>query len=210
MIKKIMEDGMKSIKLYKVLFIVGLVIMSTAIFFDSIKVASLSTLKSSDKRIQLELKEKYTLAAPETPLDESLYILAPAAPSKDATQEQKDAYTKAQADYDANVKALKAKYDEAMKSYTLTYKEYQQKQKALDLEKQKNNQSVKKISEKNAKDIELRQLSITEFMMTTFLRFFGSLLLLLGSLGILIFGESYEKLGVLVVIGFSLKTLIGL
>jgi len=198
------------IKVYKVLFIAGLVTMGTSIFLDSVKVASLSSLKSSDKRIQFDLKEQYTLPAPDAPIDESSYILAPAALEKDATQDQKDAYTKAKTEFDAKVKTLKAKYDTDLKSYAAVYKDYQRKQKELDLERQKNNQATKKISEKLARDIELRQLTINEFKIPTILRFIGSLIFMLGSLGILIYGETYEKLGVLVVIGFGLKTLIGL
>jgi hypothetical protein len=198
------------VKLFKVLFITGFLLLVTAVFMDSYKVASLSTLKSSEKQMQMDIKEKYTLAAPDAPVDESNFILGPAAPDKDATPDQKDAYTKAKAEFDAKIKDMKARYAEDMKSYNITYKEYMRKQKTLDLEKQRNAPAVKKISEKLAKDIEMKQLSINDFVLSTILRYAGSIILLIGSLGILLYGETYEKLGVFVVIGFSLKTIIGL
>lgn len=197
-------------KIFKVLFIVGLIVLGTAVFLDSFKVASLSTLKSGGKRIQFELNEKYTTIAPEYPLDESNYILAPIAPEKDATKEQKDAYEKTKAEFDGKVKGLKAKYDEDVKIYNQKYKEYLRNQRVLDLDRQKNASGVKKTTDKLAKDIEMRQLSINEFIFSTILRYIGSMVLLIGSLGILLFGETYEKLGVLIVIGFGLKTIIGL
>jgi len=198
------------VRIFKVLFISGFVVLGTAVFMDSYKVAYLSMLKSSEKKIQMDMKEKYTLTAPEAPVDESNYILTPIAPEKDSSQDQKDAYDKAKAEFDANVKEMKSKYGEDLKSYTLIYKEHMRKQKALDLEKQRNATSAKKTFEKLAKDIEVTQLSINDFIFSTILRYIGSIILLLGSLGILLFGETYEKLGVLVVIGFSLKTIIGL
>ncbi len=198
------------VRLFKVLFVSGLIVLATAVFLDSYKVAYLSKLKSAEKKMQVEIKDKYTIEAPEAPVDESNYILAPAAPEKDATQEQKDAYDKSKADFDAKVKELKAKYDEDVKAYDKTYKEYQRKQKSLDLEKKRNATAVKKDTEKLAKEIEVTQLAINDFVFSTKLRFIGAVILLIGSLGIIMFGEVYEKLGVLVVIGFSLKTLIGL
>ena len=201
---------MTVLRIFKILFIAGILMLSTAIFLDTYKVASLSKLKSSEKRMQFDLKEKYTLAAPDAPIDESSYILGPAVPESDASQEDKDAYAKAKTDFDAKVKDLKAKYDEEVKAYNKIYKEHQRKQKTLDLEKQRNARETKKFTEKIEKDIDLTQLSINDFVCATVLRYSGSLLLLLGSLGILLFGEAYEKLGILVVIGFGIKTIIGL
>lgn len=201
---------MTVLKVFKVLFIAGILMLSTSVFLDSYKVASLSRLKSSEKKMQFDLKEKYTLTAPDAPIDESNYILGPAVPESDATQEEKDAYTKAKTDFDAKVKDLKAKYDEEVKAYNKVYKEHQRKQKALDLEKQRNARETKKFTEKLEKDIELTQLSINDFVCATMLRYLGSLILLIGSCGILLLGEAYEKLGVLVVIGFGIKTIIGL
>lgn len=201
---------MTVLRIFKVLFITGVLMLSTAIFLDSYKVALLSKLKSSEKKMQFDLKEKYTLAVPDAPIDESSYILGPAIPESDAPQEEKDAYTKAKADFDIKVKELKAKYDEEVKSYNRVYKEHLRKQRALDLEKQRNSRETKKFTEKLEKDIELTQLSINDFVCATVLRYLGSLVFLIGALGILIFGETYEKLGVLVVIGFGIKTIIGL
>lgn len=201
---------MTVLRTFKVLFITGVLMLSTAIFLDSYKVALLSKLKSSEKKMQFDLKEKYTLTAPDAPIDESSYILGPALPEADASQEDRDAYAKAKTDFDAKVKELKAKYDEEVKTYNRVYKEHQRKQKALDLEKQRNSRETKKFTEKLEKDIELTQLSINDFVCTTVLRYLGCLVLLIGSLGILLFGEAYEKLGVLVVIGFGIKTIIGL
>jgi len=197
-------------KIFKGLFITGFIMVCTAVFLDTYKVASLSMLKSSEKKMQFELKEKYTIAAPDAPINEGDYLLAPSVPESDASQEEKDAYEEAKTDFDAKVKDLKAKYDEEKKAYDKTYKEYQRKQKTLDLEKQRNAQATKKFNEKLTKDIEVTQLAINDFVTATILRYIGSLILLLGSLGILLFGETYEKLGVLVVLGFGIKTIIGL
>ena len=195
---------------FKVLFIAGLVTMGTAVFLDSYKVASLSNLKSGEKRMQLESKDKYMVAAPDMPIDESNFMLAPAAPDKDSTQEQKDAYEKAKTDYQAKVKEFKDKYDQNLKAYNTAYKDYLRKQRTLDLDKQKNAPAAKKATESLSKNIELKQLSINEFIFPTIMRFIGCILLLLGALGILITGDMYERLGVLLVIGFGLKTIIGL
>jgi hypothetical protein len=198
------------INVFKFIFVAGLLTMGTAVYLDSYKVASLSSLKSVDKRMQLEAKDKYTTPAPDMPVDESNYILPPAAPDKDATQEQKDAYEKAKTDHLAKSKEFREKYDADMKAYNLAYKEYQRKQRTLDLEKQKNSSTVKKASDALAKKIEFTQLSINEFLLPTILRYIGCIVLLLGSLGILMFGEMYERLGVLIVLGFGFKTIIGL
>jgi hypothetical protein len=200
----------KPVVMAKFLFVVGLLVMSTAVFLDSFKVASLSSMKSGDKRIQFEIKEKYTVSAPDMPVDESNFILPPAVPDKDATQAQKDQYEKSKTDHLDKVKALRKKYEDSLKVYNAAYKDYQRKQRELDLEKQKNAPVAKKATETLNKSIELKQLAINEFIFPTILRFIGCILLLLGALGILLFGELYERLGVLVVIGFGIKTLIGL
>jgi hypothetical protein len=198
------------INVFKIVFVAGLLTMGTAVYLDSYKVASLSSLKSGDKRMQLETKDKYTVPAPDMPIDESNYVLAPASPDKDATQEQKDAYEKAKTDHLAKIKEFKDKYDSDMKAYNLAYKEYQRKQRTLDLEKQKNSSIAKKASDALSKKIEITQLSINEFLLPTMLRYIGCIVLLIGSLGIMMFGEMYERLGVLIVLGFGFKTIIGL
>lgn len=198
------------VELFKILFVTGLALMGTAVFIESFKVASLSDLKSGEKRLQMELEEKYNLTPPEKPVDESQYLLAPDVPEGEASQEQKNAYDNAMKEHEGKVKVLREKYEAEMKTYDATYKAFRRQAREMEMKKDRERDVNKKLAEKLEKDMQVSQFSVNEFMVSTILRFLGSLILLAGSLGILILGDGYERAGVLVVIGFGIKTIIGL
>jgi predicted HicB family RNase H-like nuclease len=201
---------MNKLNVFRILFIIGIIVMGTAVFIDSSKVAFLSQLKSGEKRLQMDLEKRYEVQAPDRPLDESQYTIAPEVPASDATPEQKAEYEKVKKDYDDKVKALKEKYEAQLKTYEASYRDYLRKQREMSMKKSLESRDNKKAADDLSRKIQDSQLSVNEFVLSSILRFIGTLILLVGSLGLLVLAENYEKLGVLILLGFGLKTIIGL
>ncbi len=182
----------------------------SSIFIDSFKVATLSQLKSRQQRIKIELKEKYTIEKPDKPIDESKYLLAPEKQKKDASEKEKLEYDKLKKEFDDKIANIKDEHKKAMEVYNKTYHQYKRSQKALDLKEKRDYRINSKLKKELKNEIKDYQLSVNEFTLTTIFRFLGSIILLIGCFGILMWGETYERLGVLIVLGFGLKTIIGL
>ncbi len=201
---------MTKLKLFKVLFFAGIALMGTAVFVDSFKVALLSDAKSSEKRLKQELKEAYDVEAPDRPLNEADYTLAPEKPGDEASEAEKAAYEKALKEHEGKTEALKKKYESDLEKYKADYREYQRKQKEMNFRQTLDSRVNKDRAEEIDKSIESYQLCVNEFIFSSILRFFGMLVFLTGSLGVLVLGDNYERLGVLAVIGFGFKTILGL
>lgn len=200
----------KTLSISKIIFIIGIAIVACAIFIDTVKVASLSGLNSDIASIKLEKNEKYKIDPPDKPVDESGGILIPKRPGANATDTDRSDYDKEKKEYDEKVKKLKEEHKESYKKYKLEYDNHLQAVRKLNFQKRKEKAQYKERERTLQSEIKHQKININYIMLTTIIRFLGSLLLILGSLGILILGDKYERVGVLVTIGFAFKTIIGL
>lgn len=203
-------DEKKLIVISRIIFAIGILMICTAVFLDTVKVAGVSKVRTERSRFNIELSEKYVVEAPVRPLDESRFVLAPEKPVYDATDAEKKTYEKAKSEHVEKVKKLKEDYKNANTIYNNAYKKYRREQKETNFVKTKErhqNDETKKIFKEK---IRMRELSINNFLFSTILRFLGSIVFIFGSLGMLIWGDNYERVGVLVAIGLGLKTIIGL
>jgi predicted transcriptional regulator len=208
--RRIIMDEKKLIVISRIVFAIGILLICTAVFVDTVKVACVSTVRTERTRFNIELSEKYVVEAPVRPLDESRFILAPEKPAYNATNTVKEAYEKVKSEHDEKVKLLKEEYKKANEEYNSAYKKYRREQKETNFVKAKERRENDDIKKDFKEKIKMRELSINDFLFSTIFRFLGSIIFILGSLGMLIWGENYERIGVLIAIGFGLKTIIGL
>lgn len=203
-------DEKKLIVISRIVFAIGILMICIAVFVDTVKVAGVSKVRTDRSRFNIELSEKYVVEAPIRPLDESRLILAPEKPAYNATNTVKEAYEKVKSEYDEKVKLLKEEHKKANEEYNSAYKKYRREQKETNFVKTKERRENDKTKKDFKEKIKIRELSINNFLFSTILRFFGSIVFIFGSLGMLIWGDNYERVGVLVAIGLGLKTIIGL
>ena len=189
---------------------ISIFLFSAGIFMENADVAALSTLKAKKSQIELDRDLDYGVEKPSRPINEARFLKKPVKPHRDAEQAELEEYDNALQEYEIKKEKLTGEYDERLAEYNSAMEEYKAKladitkDKALSLSDYK--QSLSAVREK----IRQKKVDINKIYFPLFLRFLGSLVFLFGFVGILLHGDQYERLGILILTGFALKTIIGL
>ena len=188
----------------------GIILITVAVFLESYDVASLSTSKASLEFFNKELEERYKIEEPAKPADLSKQLAEPIKPAEDAPAEEKTKYDTELKAYEELKKAEDDKFAAAQKEYEKSRQKYDYDVKMMKYKKLQEEKefSAKKKSLENT--IKLKEIGIGVIEVPAVIRLSGTILLLIGALGILMFAENMEKLGVLILLGFAFKTIIGL
>jgi hypothetical protein len=194
----------------RILLVAGVIVVALAVFLESWDAARVSSLKAKRAQLAFNRDHDYYLEAPIVPINEKDLIAEPQKPGLTATADEKKAYEKEMASYNAEKDKLNNQYNENKKMYDQDLKDYNKKRlenrRALVTSESK---YLKKITKLNY-SIMQKDIDTGKKWFPLIIRFLGSLVLLAGSLGMLVYGEMYERLGVLFLIGFAFKTIIGL
>lgn len=194
----------------RILLIAGIIIVAIAVLVENWDVAMLSSLKAKKAQAEYDREYDYYVEAPTVPVNEKDYLVAPENPGMDAGEEAKALYEKEMNEFNAEKEKLDKEYQEKQKEYQDALKKYNRK-------KLENRRKLvvsegdywKKIQRLNYA-IKQKEIDINKMWFPLILRFLGAIVLLIGSLGILMYGEMYERLGILFLIGFAFKTIVGL
>lgn len=196
--------------LSRILLVAGIIIVACAVFVESWDVARLSSLKATKSQMEYDRDHDFFVEAPVVPVNEKDYLIEPERPSDKATDEEKASYekkleeTKVEKEkLDKEYEKKKEEYDKALKQFNLQKQENRRKYVVSDGDYWKNLTRL-------GYSIKQKEIDINKMWFSLILRFLGSIILLLGSLGVLMYGEMYERLGVLFLIGFAFKTIVGL
>ncbi len=196
--------------LSRILLVAGIIIVACAVFVESWDVARLSSLKAKKSQIEYDRDHDFFVEAPVVPVNEKDYLVEPEKPGDKATDEEK-------ASYEKKLEETKVEKEKLDKEYEKKKQDYDKALKQFNLQKQDNRRKYV-VSEgdywKNLTrlgySIKQKEIDINKMWFSLVLRFVGSIVLLLGSLGVLMYGEMYERLGVLFLVGFAFKTIVGL
>ncbi len=189
---------------------ISILLFSIGIFIENAAVASLSTLKADKAQIELDRVKDYKVEKPLPPIKESKYLIKPAKPPRDASSEDITAYEGKLQKYEQEKKDLTEQYDEKMEDYEEEMQEYETELASLNKDKAMSRNDYKRSLERVKNKIKQKKIDINKIFLPLLLRFLGSLIFFIGFMGILLHGDQYEKLGILVLTGFALKTIIGL
>jgi hypothetical protein len=194
----------------RILLVAGVIVVALAVFLESWDAARVSSLKAKRAQLAFNRDHDYYLEAPIVPINEKDLIAEPQKPGLTATVDEKKAYEKDMALYNAEKDKLNNQYNENKKKYDLELKDYNKKRlenrRALITSESKYTRKITKLNY----SIMQKDIDTGKKWFPLIIRFIGSLVLLAGSLGMLVYGEMYERLGVLFLIGFAFKTIIGL
>lgn len=190
--------------------IAGVIVMAAAVFLETNNVALFSTAKADLEAYKKGLEETYKLDKPAVPVDYSKKLVEPVKPAEDAAAEEKSLYDSRLKEYGELKAQEEAAYAQAKKDFDKANAEYLYQKGKMDLRQAKEEESVKKQTEQYEKRIADLQVTINAISLSVLLRFLGVILLLLGGFGVLALGENMERVGVLVMLGFAFKTIIGL
>jgi len=191
------------------LFIVGIAIFAMGVFLESVDVATLSTYKAEKTFLENEYEEKYKLKKPEAPVDFSILLPEPIKPAEDAPQDEKTKYDQEFKEYEDLKKQEEEKFEEAQKEYEKLKVQYEYNKKLNEYYKKKEEKQINAQKEEFDKKITLQGIVINIISGKQALRFIGTLILLLGAGAILVLGENWERVGVIVFMGFAFRTLVG-
>jgi hypothetical protein len=194
----------------RILLVAGIVVVALGVFLESWDPARLSSLKAKRAQIAFDRDHDYYVEPPIIPINEKDLIAEPQKPGLFAPADEKKAYDKDMAAYNAEKDKLNNLYNDNKKKYDQELKDYNKK-------RLENRRALITSEGKYARKLTRLNYSIMQKDIDTgrktvplIIRFLGTLVLLAGSLGILVYGEMYERLGVLFLIGFAFKTIIGL
>lgn len=196
--------------LSRILLVAGIIVVACAVFVESWDVARLSSLKATKSQMEYDRDHDFFVEAPVVPVNEKDYLIEPEMPGDKATDEEKAAYGKKLEEFKAEKEKLDKAYEEKKKDYDQAVKQFNLKK----LENRRNYVVTDGDYWKNLTrigySIKQKEIDINKMWFSLILRFLGSIILLLGSLGVLMYGEMYERLGVLFLVGFAFKTIVGL
>ncbi len=194
----------------RILVVAGILLMLGGVFSETNNVAVYSSAKADLEIYKRELEEKYKLEEPSAPINYAKKLKAPPEPAEEAAEEEILKYEELFSDYEILKKKEEEAFTEAQKAYKREEAEYIYQKSIIEYDKAKENEENQKRLKEKEKEISTLQTYINVITLNVFLRFFGAIILLLGALGVFIYGENMEKLGILILIGFAFKTILGL
>ncbi len=198
------------IKNAKIALGISIFLFSVGIFIENADVAILSTLKAKKSQIELDRDLDYGVEKPIKPISEVRFLKKPAKPYKDAELSDIVEYEEALQKYESRKEKLTEEYNEKLTDYNLNLKEYRAKLADMNRDKTLSRSDYKQSLTEVRGKIRQKKIDINKIYFPLFLRFMASLIFLIAFVGILRNGDQYEKLGILILTGFALKTIIGL
>jgi hypothetical protein len=193
----------------RIAILLGVGLIALAVFIDSSKVASLSTAKGAQDSFTKELDDRYKVPEPAKPVDPAM-IPEPVKPGDNATDAEKSQYDKDLQAYQDLKKVKDDDYKKATADYEKARQKFAYDQKMMEYKKAIEKDQNEKLKKDIDNSIKEKAIMVNVIELSVIIRFIGSLLLILGSVGILLYAETMEKLGMLILLGFAFKTIIGL
>ncbi len=190
--------------------IAGIILITIAVFVESYNVASLSTSKADLESFNKEMDERYKVEEPIKPVDLSKQLAEPVKPAEDATEAEKTKYDTDLAAYQELKKAEEEDYAAAQKEYEKARQQYNHDVKMMKYKKYKEEKEMTARKKELENTIKSKEIGIGVIEGSSVIRLIGTILLLIGACGILVFAENMERLGMLILLGFAFKTIIGL
>jgi hypothetical protein len=190
--------------------IAGIILITIAVFIESYNVASLSTSKAALESFNKETDERYKVEEPVKPVDLSKQLAEPVKPADDATEAEKTKYDNDLAAYQELKKAEEEDYAAAQKDYEKARKQYDFDLKMMKYNKYKEEKVTAARKKELENSVKLKEIDIGVIEGSSVVRLIGTILLLIGAFGVLVLAENLERLGVLILLGFAFKTIIGL
>ncbi|MBV6492958.1 MAG: hypothetical protein LDLANPLL_00964 [Turneriella sp.] len=194
----------------RLLAVLGIIVVAFGIFLENWDVARLSSLKASLTQMETERTRKYTAEKPDYPVREVDFLIPPRPVAYNATDAEKAAFAEAKSQYDTSRAELVKQFENDLKKYNDEQREYQKKTQEFKKQKALSEKEYQKKRREVKESIEDKEIAINKMWFPLILRFLGSLIFLGGALFILKNASQYEKVGVLILIGFAFKTIIGL
>ena len=189
---------------------VSIFLFSAGIFIENADVAALSTLKAKKSQIELDRDLDYGVEKPSRPINETKFLKKPVKPHRDAEQAELEEYDNALQEYESKKEKLTEEYDKKLTEYNSAMEEYKAKLADITKDKALSHSDYKHALSAVREKIRQKKVDINKIYFPLFLRFLGSLIFLISFVGILLHGDQYERLGILILAGFALKTIIGL
>lgn len=193
----------------RILLIVGIIVICGSTLLANYNEVLLVTNKAKLEDFERMKNEKYSVKKPEKPIDMSEYIVHPKKINKESSESEKEQYKQELDKYNSEVKNAEEVYKKKIEEYETGLAKYDYDLKNTKYNKLKDEGELNKSKNELIKKIQ-RSENAKDFKVLPFIiRYIGAFILLIGTLGILMFAEVQEKLGVLILIGFGFKWIIG-
>jgi hypothetical protein len=194
----------------KSIFIVGVLLFATGIFLLHQAQSEAGSLKAERTLLDLGLEEKYRLKEAIRPVDFSKLLPEPVKPPESAAAIEKDRYAQELKDYETLKKEDQDRFLAAQKEYEkfIQEQDYLRELKNYHKSKEEYSNFAQKLELESK--IKLAEVSAGLIADKYLLQFIGTIILSIGALGILIWGENWERAALLVFLGFAFRTIVGL
>lgn len=193
------------------LLFLGIFLIVFAIFLENNDVASLLGLRAKQNTLEWsEITKRYEMEKLVKPINVVELTPEPIDYGEYATEEEKTAYEKEMAEYEEWKQQEEEIYETAMQEYEKAKLKYEYDEKIMQYQMIKDAAEIFAEREEIQEYITEKEININNTAGKLLLRFIGTIILLLGALGIFILGDIMEKLGLLLLFGFAFKTIIGL
>ena len=193
----------------RILLIAGIIIICGSIMAANYNDVLLITNKAKLDDFERKKQEKYSVKKPEKPIDMSEYIIAPEKISKKANEAKKEEYKQELEEYNQEIKNARETYKKKLEEYNDALIKYKEDVKNVKFNMIKDETDMNKEKEEIIKKIQKSENAKNFKIIPLYIRYSGVFIFLIGALGILIFAEVQEKLGVLILIGLGFKCIIG-
>jgi len=191
----------------RVLLIAGIILIGASVFLSNYGEALLTTSQAKLEDFEKMKNERYFVERPEKPVDISDYLVQPLKP---IAKEEKEFYEQKLKEYNEEKKRLKEEYKKDLENYEKELREYNQKLKESNYRMKKEEAELTNMKKNLLRNASKYKNSSNYKEIPLYIRYGGTALLLLGALLILLFAEVQEKLGVLILLGFAFKWIVGL
>ncbi len=197
------------IKTSRIILICGICFFAICSFLENHDVARLSSLKGSKAQEQFDRENLYTVEKPDYPVYEVDYYRGPEAPAWNASDADKSKYENEKIAFDTRIKEAQKQYQQKIDEYNSNLKAYNIKLLETALNAKITESEFTKEMAAIDKKINQKEIDINKVWIVLILKLFSAFVMLMGALGILLNGDTYERAALLIMIGFAFKTIIG-
>jgi hypothetical protein len=194
----------------RILFIAGILLFATAIFLLNYNKSSLNSLKAKRSLLDTELDEKYKVKPLDKPFDFSDLLPAPEKPPEAADAAEKQNYENRLSEYQAMVKQEQEDYAVREKNYEQQAGQQDYLRKLNNYYKSKEAYNLQPRKREFDSEIKLQELKSAVVSDQYILQYIGTIVILIGAVGILLLGENWERAALLVFLGFAFRTVVGI
>ena len=195
------------LKAGRIFLVIGIIGVGASVFLSNYGGALLTTSNAKLQDFEKMKEERYYVERPEKPIDISDYLVPPIKP---ATKEEKEIYNQQLKNYNEEKKRLREDYKKELAEYEKQIREYNHKVKEMKFRMKKEEADLRNMKKNLLKNVQKYRNSSNYKVIPLYLRYAGAALLLFGALLILLMGEVQEKLGILVLLGFAFRWIVGL